>query len=98
MCSSAAQCCAGQCSGGLCGPPACPSNGTACGDCIATKCCNQAAACLADPACTAALQCIFACVQMGGQPLQCFQQCGGNTKAIQAGLCAANSCGAGICL
>jgi hypothetical protein len=93
MCQSAAQCCAGQCNGGVCGPPNCASDGTACGDCIAANCCAQAAACLASPACDAELECIIACTSMGGQPPQCFVQCGANPQVIQAAVCAAGSCG-----
>jgi hypothetical protein len=57
----------------------------------------QAAACLADPACEAALTCMVGCIQGGGQPFQCFQQCGSNNKVIQAAFCAANNCGGGVC-
>jgi hypothetical protein len=96
-CMTAAQCCSAECNGGLCGPPTCPSDGTACGDCIASSCCAQASACLSNPACDMTLECLIGCVGMGGQPAQCFGKCGGNPMAIQAALCAAQSC-AGACL
>jgi hypothetical protein len=76
----------------------CPSDGTSCGNCLATMCCAQVGACLSDPACAASLQCILTCTKAGGQPTQCFQQCGGNPATINAAICAANSCGNGVCL
>jgi hypothetical protein len=76
----------------------CPSNGTPCGDCIAAKCCPQAEACLTNPACDMALQCVIGCVQMGGMPVQCFTQCGANPGVLPVAACAGNLCGAGICL
>src|SRR5262249_41693541 len=76
----------------------CPSNGTPCGDCVAAACCAQVGACLADPACAAAFECELTCTKMGGQPIQCFQQCGGNPGSLNALTCVANNCGAGVCL
>jgi hypothetical protein len=71
----------------------CPSDGTACGNCLAANCCAQASACLQNPVCDKELQCIIACVQAGGQPQTCFAQCGGNPQVIQAAICAGGTCG-----
>jgi hypothetical protein len=76
----------------------CVTDGTACGDCIAFKCCAQAVACLNDPACDMALACEINCVKNGGALPACFQMCGANPQTIQAGICIANNCGPGICL
>ena len=100
MCTSAAQCCAGQCNGGVCGASMCPSDGSTCGNCIAGKCCAQAAACLDNPACDGDPPVRHrAALQKGGPPIQCLQQCGGttNTQVIQAAVCVASNCGAGTC-
>jgi hypothetical protein len=95
---TASQCCAAQCNGGVCGPPTCPTDGTACGDCIASNCCAQSQACLDDPVCNMELHCELGCVKNGGSLPTCFQMCGGNPQTIQAGICAFNNCGGGICL
>jgi hypothetical protein len=76
----------------------CPTDGTACGDCIASNCCAQAAACLNNPACNMGLQCEIECVKNGGAPVTCFQNCGANPQTIQAAICVNNNCGPGICL
>lgn len=92
------QCCNGQCTNGTCGPqPMCPSDGTPCGDCLATNCCNQIAACFNTPACTQNIGCFIACVGNGGNPFQCGIQCVNNPQAVQVLLCLANQCGPGTC-
>jgi hypothetical protein len=44
------------------------------------------------------LHCELGCVKNGGTPPNCFLMCGGNPQTIQAGICAFNNCGPGICL
>jgi hypothetical protein len=76
----------------------CPTDGSTCGNCIASNCCAQAATCLTDPACVGELQCLVKCVLAGGGPIMCFQQCGANPQVLQAALCTQQNCGTGICL
>jgi hypothetical protein len=98
-CMLPGDCCNGQCSNGICGAPACPSDGTPCGECLATSCCNQLSTCLASPNCQVAVACFFNCVANGGGPIQCGFQCQilQNPQAQQLLGCLVNNCGAGTC-
>jgi hypothetical protein len=96
MCGADAQCCGGSCDNGVCGGgPQCPSDGSACGDCIAESCCDQFQACLSNPSCLNAVGCFTGCLANGNSFFQCLFQCQvfGNQPALQFIGCTAQSCG-----
>ncbi len=97
MCTLPSDCCDGMCNGGVCGAPQCPMTGQPCADCTASKCCNQLQGCLGDPTCTQDVACVIQCVAGGGQPIQCFTQCGMSPQELPVLTCIAQNCGNGVC-
>jgi hypothetical protein len=96
-CKSAAECCTGSCTAGVCGAPLCPLSGQPCADCMATKCCNQAASCFNDPQCLSDVTCFLQCAQGGSGLPQCFFKCVKSPLATQILVCLGQNCGVGTC-
>jgi len=98
-CATGGECCTGQCNGGKCGAaPACPGDGTACGNCIAQSCCSQLQSCIGDAQCTQDIACYLQCTNNGGGAPQCFFKCVKSQKTTSLLLCLGANCGAGTCL
>jgi hypothetical protein len=72
----------------------CPSDGSQCGNCTATNCCNELASCFATTSCAQDLGAFVLCVSNGGQPATCFFQNVDDPLAFDAGTCFLQNCAA----
>ena len=78
--------------GGTCGQVECPSDGSACGDCVAANCCGEIQDCFSSPECVENVACFVGCIAQGGGPVDCFFECGQDPDAINTVVCLAGNC------
>jgi hypothetical protein len=97
-CMLGSECCSGSCNAGTCGNQACPSDGSTCGNCVASSCCSQLLGCFQNPSCINNVTCFLQCITGGGGgPIQCLTQCVNSPQAFQLLICLGTNCGPGTC-
>jgi hypothetical protein len=89
---NSSDCCSGACIAGTCGTVACPSDGSACGDCVATECCGQLTSCVTNPACAQDLGAFVFCATGGNDPITCFLENVDDPRAFEAAGCFLQNC------